>query len=131
MHIIVCSLNSMVVEAASRAFASHRPRVMACESGLEVLGTVEVVHADLLILDMQTPGLNGLLLIAAVRELDPTLPIVAVSTRPEEDARAVSQKGVSYTVLPAGSNGDPQAFVAALAQVGSIGGIRSSPTALM
>ena len=122
-HIIVCSNNPALVDAAARVLDPHRPRLTVCESGLEVLGAVEVVDADLLILDMQTPGLNGLLLIAAVRELAPSLPIVAVSTTPQEDARAVSQKGVSYATLPRGGSGGPQALAASLAQIGEIRGI--------
>src|SRR5574341_1070783 len=79
MHIIVCSRNAMVVSALSRAFDGHGHRLTVCESGLEVLGAVEVIAADLLIVDMETPGLNGLLLVSAVKELAPGLRIVAVS----------------------------------------------------
>ena len=122
MHIIVCSKTSALVDAASRAFESGRPRITVCESGLEVLGAVEVVEADLLILDMQLPGLNGLLMITAIRELAPNLPVLAVSDKPEEDARAFSHKGVSYAMLPSGSQGDGQALVAALAQIGETSG---------
>jgi CheY-like chemotaxis protein len=122
MHIIVCSKTSMLVDAASRAFEFRRPRITVCESGLEVLGAVQVVEADLLILDMQMPGLNGLLMITAIRKLAPNLPIVAVSATPEEDARAFSHKGVSYATLPLGPQGDGQALVAALAQIGETSG---------
>lgn len=122
-HIIVCSSNPTLVDAAARAFGPDRARVTVCESGLEVLGAVEVVDADLLILDMQTPGLNGLLLITAVRELAPSLPIVAVSTTPQEDARAASHTGVSYATLPSGGSGGPQALAATLAEIGEIRGI--------
>ena len=118
MHIIVCSKTSMLVDAASRAFESRCPRITVCESGLEVLGAVQVVDPDLLFLDMRTPGLNGLLMISAIRELAPSLPVLAVSDKPEEDARAFSHKGVSYATLPSGSQGDGQALVATLAQIG-------------
>ncbi|MBI4736690.1 MAG: response regulator [candidate division NC10 bacterium] len=122
-HIIVCSNNPTLVDAATRVLDPHRPRLTVCESGLEVLGAVEVVDADLLILDMQTPGLNGLLLITAVRKLAPSLPIVAVSTTPQEDARAVSHTGVSYATLPSGGSDGPQALAATLADIGEIRGM--------
>jgi CheY-like chemotaxis protein len=117
-HIIVCSKNPVLVDAAARAFDPSRSRLTVCESGLEALGTVEVVNADLLILDMETPGLNGLLLIAAARELDPRLPIVAVSTMLQEDAKAISQRGVSYATLPSGPGIGAQALSASLAVIG-------------
>jgi len=116
MHIIVCSSNPAMVIAASRAFESWRPRLTLCESGLQVLGAVEAVNADLLIMDMQTPGLNGWLIISAIRELTPHLPILAVSTKPEEDGRAISHSGVSFVSLPTGENGRNEDLAAALAQ---------------
>lgn len=120
MHIIICSSDPMIAEAASLAFETRRPHLTVCESGLEVLGAVEVVDADLLLMDMQTPGLNGLLIISAIRELAPDLPILAVSVKPEEDARAFSHKGVSFARLPSGSEGGAQALVATLAQIGEV-----------
>ena len=110
----------MIAEAASLAFETRRPHLTVCESGLEVLGAVEIVDADLLIMDMQTPGLNGLLIISAIRELAPDLPILAVSVKPEEDARAFSHKGVSFARLPSGSEGGAQALVATFAEISEV-----------
>ena len=121
MHIIVCSNSRELVEAASQAFDHDRSRLTVCESGLEVLGAVEVVDADLLVLDLETPGLNGLLIIAAIKELAPTLSIVAVSTKPQVDARALSHKGVSYATFPSRSYGGIQALLAELAHTGRVG----------
>ena len=123
MHIIICSKSPMLVDAVSLAFRSREPRLTVCESGLEALGAVEVVDTDLLVLDMQTPGLNGLLITSAVRELAPGLPILAVSAKPEEDARAFSHKGVSLARVLSDPSADAQALVAALAQIGEMSGI--------
>jgi len=118
MHVIVCSNNSVVVDAVSRAFDHNGHRLTVCESGLEVLGAVGVVAPDLVILDLETPGLSGLLLVSAVKELAPGVPIVAVSTKPDPDARAVSQKGVAVAVLPSGHEAAPHPFLTALARIG-------------
>lgn len=123
MHIIVCSNRPLIFDAVSLAFHSRQPRLTFCESGLEVLGVVEVVDADLLVLDTQTPGLNGLLIISAIRELAPGLPILAVSAKAEEDARAFSHKGVSFARVLSGSGADAQGLAAALTQVGEMSGI--------
>ena len=125
MHILVCSKNTALAEAASRAFEARRPRLTLCESGLEVLAAVEILDADLVILDMQTPGLSGLLMISAIRELAPNVPILALSTTPQEDARALSYKGVSYATLPSGAHWKGQALMATLAQVGGRRGVSS------
>src|SRR3972149_622805 len=96
-HIVVCSKNPVLLDAATRAFEPGRFRLTVCESGLEDLGTVKVVYADLLILDMQTPGLNSLLMIAAARQRAPRPPILEVGVKPHAAAGPGSQRGVSYT----------------------------------
>jgi CheY-like chemotaxis protein len=88
---------------------------------MEALGAVGILEADLLVLDLETPGLNGLLMIGAIKELAPELPIVAVSTTPQVDARAVSHKGVLFAPLPSGSNGGLQEFLVRLVQDRRIG----------
>jgi len=118
MHVIVCSTNSVVLDSVSRAVDRHGDRLTVCESGLEVLGAVGVVALDLGILDLETPGLGGPLLVSAIKELAPGLSIVAVSTKPDLDARAVSQKGVAFATLPSGPEGAPFPFLTELAQMG-------------
>ena len=103
--IIVCTNNPAVVEAVCGALDHYGPGFMVCRSSLEVLAAVRVVDVDVLILDLETPGLNGLLLISAIRELAPRLRVVVVSTTPHLDARAVSSAGVSYVRLTAHTNG--------------------------
>jgi CheY-like chemotaxis protein len=110
-----------MVEAASGAFERDGYRLTLCESGMEALGAVGILEADLLILDLETPGLNSLLMIGAIKELAPELSIVAVSTTPQVDARAVSHKGVLLATLPSGSNGGLQDLLVRLVQDRSIG----------
>ena len=100
MHVIVCSNNSVVVDAVSRAFDHNGHRLTACESGLEVLGAVGVVASDLVILNLETPGLSGLLLVSAVKELAPGLPIVAVSTKPDPDGGRSHRRALRWRCSP-------------------------------
>lgn len=101
MHVIICTDNQGVIEAVGRSIAGEAGRVSVCESGMELLAAVRALAADLVVLDLETPGMNGLLLVSAVQELQPRLPIVAVSGR-AMDVRALLQKGVRYVAL----NGD-------------------------
>lgn len=116
MHVMLCSNSSELVDAASRVYGRAGFRLTVCECGLQTLAVAEVVDADLLIVDLETPGLDCLLMLAAIKELAPSLPIVAVSTRPQIDARAVSHKGISYVTLPSDSAGATEALLAGLAQ---------------
>ena len=112
-HLIVCTNNPTLVEAASRTFEGT-PRITVSESGLQVLATLDVVHVDLLVLDLETPGVNPLLLTSAIRALAPGLPILAVSTGPLEDGRDLSHKGVSFVTLPVDEAAWGQALGAAV-----------------
>ena len=116
IHVIVCSNRSELVDAASRVFDCAGFRLTVCECGLQAMAAAEVIDADLLILDLETPGLDCLLMLAAIKELAPALPVVAVSTRPQVDARVVSHKGVSYVTLPSGSAGAMEEVLVGLAQ---------------
>ena len=112
-HLIVCTNNPKLVDAVSQA-SEGEPRITVSDSGLQVLATVDVVHADLLVLDLETPGINPLLLTSAVRALAPTLPILAVSAHPPEAGRDLSHKGVSFVALPADQAAWGQALGTAL-----------------
>jgi CheY-like chemotaxis protein len=118
IHVIVCSNRSELVNAASQVYGCAGFRLTVCECGLEALAAAEVVvDADLLILDLETPGLDCLLMLAAIQELAPALSIVAVSTKPQMDARVVSHKGISYVTLPPSSVGAMETLLAGLAQI--------------
>ncbi len=106
MNVIVCSGNPVVVDALSRALNHIASRQTVCDSGLEVLGLVGILDSDLLVLDLETPGMGGLLLISAIRELAPGLPILAVSTRPVTDERALAQEGVPWARLDLSAGDD-------------------------
>jgi two-component system response regulator PrrA len=119
VHALVCTTDGVVVEAMRRALDDGGHRITVCENGLELLGAVRAVAADVLILDVEAPGLNGLLLVSALKELAPGLPIVAVSTRGEiRDARALSQRGVACYTMAATPDGPAPPLLAELAHVG-------------
>lgn len=116
-HVIVCTNDQTLVEAVSSALETP-PRITVSDSGLQVLAAVDVVHADLLVLDLETPGLNPLLLTSAICALAPALPILAVSGRAPDDGRALSHKGVSCLSLPADRRAWREAIAAAIQEQG-------------
>jgi len=61
---------------------------------MEAVQTLMARSFDGLILDLETPGLESLFLVSIARRIDPTLPVVAISTRPVGLVREVQQKGV-------------------------------------
>ena len=114
MHIILCSDSSAVRDAFAVRLGTHVDRLTVCDSGMELLAAVRTLAADLVVLDLGTHGLGGLLLVSAVEELAPGLPILAVSAGAAVDARPVVQKGIPHVVLGAEQDGELQALFAQL-----------------
>jgi CheY-like chemotaxis protein len=114
MHIILCSDNPAVREAVAEQTAEQNARLTLCDSGMELLAAVRTLAADLVIMDLGTHGLGGLLLVSAVEELAPGLPILAVSARGDVDARAMIQKGIPHAILDAAENGEIRTLAAQL-----------------
>ena len=115
MHIILCSDSPVVREAVAGLVGDDGARLTRCESGMELLAAVRTLAADMVVLDLGTHGLGGLLLVSAVEELSPGLPILAVSATPEVDARPVIQKGVPHVILGPGRDGELRARIAEIA----------------
>ena len=114
MHIILCSDNPAVREAVAEQTTDQNARLTLCDSGMELLAAVRTLAADLVIMDLGTHGLGGLLLVSAVEQLAPGLPILAVSARGDVDARAVIQKGIPHAILVAAENGEIRTLAAQL-----------------
>lgn len=111
MQILLCSTSPAVAEAVAAITVGGQPcRPTVCESGLDLLGAVRQVPADLVILDLDTAGINPSFLIGAIAEVAPGLPVAAVSTRTDVDVPALTIRGVPYIRL----NGNPAVEVRAL-----------------
>ncbi len=109
MHAILWSDNSVTRDIVGSVFDSE-DRVTVCESGMELLAAVKAIASDLVVIDVETHGLGGLLLISAVQELSPGSPIVAVSQNGTCDSRLLLQKGVPLFRLAVGEGDGNTAF---------------------
>lgn len=96
-NILICSANDSLV--TSLRLGSEAFRLTVCRRGMEVVQTLMALSFDGLILDLETPGLESLLLVSIARRIDPTLPVVAISTRPVGPVREVQQKGVVWHLV--------------------------------
>lgn len=81
--------------AAMRRVLEHQGySVIVAEDALDALRMLERTHVpvDLLVTDVQMPGMNGDVLVARVRESWPELPVVYVSGEPR-NVRLVRETG--------------------------------------
>jgi CheY-like chemotaxis protein len=128
-HIILYTDNPIVVKMASEAFGRPSERLTVCESGMELLAMARALAADAAILDLGVHGLSGLLLVSAIEELAPDLPIAAVTVRQDMDPRPVLQRGIPCAVLDPGASaaapGRLRELVADARQVLAAGSVKS------
>lgn len=116
MQVILCTANPAVSEAVRGAFRGRRANATVCVSSLELLGVVRDAAADLILLDLDTPGVNPLFLISALQEVAPGLPIAAISARSDTDARLLTQRGISFIRLNSHPEVEVRALLAELAR---------------
>ncbi len=72
-------------------------QVEACDTGDEAIALVEQKHPDLVLLDIQLPGTDGIEVLRILKEKHPSLPVVMVS--------ASSQKGTREKLDEYGADG--------------------------
>src|SRR5580698_2815899 len=93
------------------------PRMELCglmRDGVEALEAVKELAPDVLLLDLEMPRMNGLEVLAKLRVLAPTLPVIMCSAHTERGARstldALSHGAKDYVMKP----GQQKDFAAAL-----------------
>ncbi len=81
----------------------------SASSGQEGLATFERIHPDLVLLDIEMPGMNGLEVLSAIRRHDRRVPVIMCSTLTSRGARvtieALSRGATDYVTKPGAQNG--------------------------
>jgi CheY-like chemotaxis protein len=72
--------------------------ILTAESGVKALEMLDGRKVDLILTDMRMPQMDGLELIARVRQILPTIPIVLMTGFVEERVRKVQEQKVSGTL---------------------------------
>ncbi len=80
--------------------------VVTVSNGTDAIDQCRERNFDLVLLDEQMPGLNGLETLQKIKELQPALPVVMVTKSEEEDImeQAIGQKIADYLIKPVNPN---------------------------
>ena len=76
--------------------------VLQCETGEEGVALAKSSHVDVVLLDVMLPGIDGFAVLDALREHEPTLPVIMVTARGAEDERVRGLKDGAddYVIKP-------------------------------
>lgn len=83
--ILVCDDEEMNRMLAGMIIANYGGKVVECGSGEEVLERVRHEDFDLMLLDINLPGMDGKSTLAAVRALGKNIPVIAVTGNAHEE----------------------------------------------
>jgi CheY-like chemotaxis protein len=78
-HILVIDDDPVVRRVVTLALEAAGHSVLRCENGRKAVAYLQHDHADLLITDIVMPEMDGVETLRAARQLDPNLPILAIS----------------------------------------------------
>jgi CheY-like chemotaxis protein len=75
-------------------------------NGAEAIDQVKAQHFDIVFLDENMPGLNGLVALQKIKEIDPTLPVIMITKSEEEHIMedAIGSKISDYLIKPVNPN---------------------------
>jgi DNA-binding NtrC family response regulator len=70
--------------------------------GTRAIKRVRKKRPDLILLDIRMPGLSGVDVLKAVKQIDPTLPVIVITANADVDvaAEAITQGAFSYVPKP-------------------------------
>lgn len=84
-------------------------------NGTEAIEMLKAQRFDLMLLDINMDGRNGLEVLETVREVSPALPVLMLSMYPEEQYALVAMKGGANGYLP--KDAEPAELVSAIRRV--------------
>jgi CheY-like chemotaxis protein len=102
-HILVIDDDPVLRRVVTLALEAAGHSVLRCENGRKAVAYLQHDHADLLVTDIVMPEMDGVETLRAARQLDPNLPILAISgggSFDPKDYLGIAQAFGATAVLP-------------------------------
>jgi two-component system OmpR family response regulator len=98
--VLVVDDDAVIAELVATAFRELGYDVTTVGSGAEALRQLARTEPDLVVTDWQMAGLNGDHVVSAARELQPGVPIVVITGRPDQAAALIDPNDPRVVLLP-------------------------------
>jgi len=86
-HILIVNDDTVVTMVTERILENHNYRVSTAKDGRAGLNFLKSEKPDLMILDIQMPGMDGIEMVASMKEF---VPFLIQTSLPDDDARVVT-----------------------------------------
>ena len=130
LRILVVDDSAVIRRALSRLLAADPELVVVgtAGNGIQALARIPEVKPDLVTLDIEMPGMDGLETLVEIRKLYPKLPVIMFSTLTERGALATLDalaRGASdYVTMPSGETSPERVAGDLIRKIKSLCGVR-------
>lgn len=113
-HILIVDDDPALLSALPRTLTLRMPgiHVDTSSSPFEALKMIQGQHYDAVVSDIKMPGMDGLVLLSRIRELQPDIPTLLITGHGEHDLAIAALRGGAYDYIQKPIDRD--SFVAAL-----------------
>jgi two-component system nitrogen regulation response regulator GlnG len=99
-QIVVATIDRQIEETFSKDMTNGRFHIRFLRKGSDILLTILEEDIDLLIVDLEVAGIEGIDLIPIIRKSRPRLPLIVISKDFNYQIRQmVAQEGVTYQIF--------------------------------
>src|SRR6266849_3770408 len=100
-HILIVDDDAALLEALPQALSLRIPgvQVVTSDSTLEALERIQKYDYDVIVSDIKMPGMDGLALLAKIRELRPDTPTLLITGHGEHDLAVQALRGGAYDFI--------------------------------
>lgn len=74
-------------------------RIIAYGSGEEILENIDALNADLVLLDHQLPGVNGIDVLLKIKEIKPDIPVALVTASCQKETFESARNGGAMRII--------------------------------
>lgn len=100
-RILIVDDEPQIIEVLTELIRKAHPQgtITSASTGAEALELIKAQHPDVVLLDVNMPGLSGLEVLKTIKQIDPTLPVIMV-TGSTDGGEALRGGALAYLPKP-------------------------------
>ena len=96
IHILLIDDEAIALSNLSHVLTREGYAVTACKSGEAGLAAMQTIDFDLVLTDLQMPGIDGMAVLAHIRTTTPDVPVIMITGHATLDSAVNAMKAGAY-----------------------------------